>query len=174
MKPVFYTQMFHIANILGGSDRKESACNARDPGLISGSGRHPGEGNGNPLQYSCLEIPWKGHGVTKSQTRPSNCCAPFLSWWQDRLVWFGSVADRNPLPYCGLVKWDVFLLRAKEYSNWKEILYLIHAFHFPDEETEAQINKVYNKLIKRYKLQLQNKWVTEMKCTREGVLSIIM
>ena len=64
--------MFHIGNIVGGSDGKESACNARDPGLISGSGRHPGEGNGNPLQYSCLEIPWTDHGVTKSQTRPSN------------------------------------------------------------------------------------------------------
>ena len=39
----------------GGSDGKESACNARDPGLILGSGRSPGEGNGYPLQYSCLE-----------------------------------------------------------------------------------------------------------------------
>ena len=34
---------------------KESACNAGDPGLIPGLGRFPGEGNGNPLQYSCLE-----------------------------------------------------------------------------------------------------------------------
>ena len=34
---------------------KESACNARDPDLIPGLGRSPGEGNGNPLQYSCLE-----------------------------------------------------------------------------------------------------------------------
>ena len=41
----------------GGSDGKESACNARDPDLIPGSGRSPGEGNGNPLQYSCLENP---------------------------------------------------------------------------------------------------------------------
>ena len=39
----------------GGSDGKESACNAGDEGLIPGSGRPPGEGNGNPLQYSCLE-----------------------------------------------------------------------------------------------------------------------
>ena len=39
----------------GGSDSKESACNARDPGLIPGSRISPGEGNGNPLQYSCLE-----------------------------------------------------------------------------------------------------------------------
>ena len=41
----------------GGSDGKESARNASDPGSISGSGRPPGEGNGNPLQYSCLENP---------------------------------------------------------------------------------------------------------------------
>ena len=39
----------------GGSDSKESACNAGDPGSIPGSGRSPGVGNGNPLQYSCLE-----------------------------------------------------------------------------------------------------------------------
>ena len=54
---------------------KESACNAGDLGLIHGLGRYPGEGNGNPLQYSCLENPMdKGtwwatvHGVTKSWT----------------------------------------------------------------------------------------------------------
>ena len=38
-----------------GSDGKESACKAEDPGSIPGSGRSPGEGNGYPLQYSCLE-----------------------------------------------------------------------------------------------------------------------
>ena len=38
-----------------GSDRNKSACNARDPGSIPGSGRSPEEGNGNPLQNSCLE-----------------------------------------------------------------------------------------------------------------------
>ena len=41
----------------GGSDCKESACNAGDPGSIPGSGRSPGEGNDSPLQYSCLENP---------------------------------------------------------------------------------------------------------------------
>ena len=41
----------------GGSDRKESACNAADLDSIHGWGRSPGEGNGNPLQYSCLENP---------------------------------------------------------------------------------------------------------------------
>ena len=58
----------------GSSKDKESACNARDRGLIPGSGRSPGEGNGNPLQYSCLDNPMDSrawwatvHGVTKSQ-----------------------------------------------------------------------------------------------------------
>ena len=41
----------------GGSDGKDSACNAGDLGSIPGSGRSPGEGKSNPLQYSCLENP---------------------------------------------------------------------------------------------------------------------
>ena len=56
-----------------------SASNAEDLGSIPGSGRSPGEGSGNPLQYSCLENPMDGeawwatvHGVVKSQTRLSN------------------------------------------------------------------------------------------------------
>ena len=49
---------------------KESACSAGDSGLIPGSGRSPGEGNGNPLQYSCLENPMDGgaHGLQESDT----------------------------------------------------------------------------------------------------------
>ena len=42
----------------GGSDGQESAYNAEDLGLIPGLERSPGEGNGYPLQYSCLRIPW--------------------------------------------------------------------------------------------------------------------
>ena len=45
----------------GGSDGKASAYNAGDPGSIPGLGRFPGEGNGNPLQYSCLENPMVGY-----------------------------------------------------------------------------------------------------------------
>ena len=45
---------------MGESDSTESACNAGDPGLIPESGRSPGEGNGNPFQYSCLENPMVG------------------------------------------------------------------------------------------------------------------
>ena len=47
----------HLQTFSGGSVVKESPCNAGDPGLIPGLGRAPGEGHGNPLQYSCLENP---------------------------------------------------------------------------------------------------------------------
>ena len=68
---------------------KESACNAEDPGSIPGLGRSPGEGNGNPLQYSCLENPidraaWRAtvHGVTRVghdlATKPTNQPRPFF------------------------------------------------------------------------------------------------
>ena len=59
----------------GGSDGKESACKVEGLDSIPGSERSPGEGNGNPLQYSCLENPMDGgawratvHGITKSWT----------------------------------------------------------------------------------------------------------
>ena len=59
-----------------GSNGKESACNAEDPGSIPRSGRTPGEGNGNPFQYSCQENsmdrgPWQArvHEMAKSQTQ---------------------------------------------------------------------------------------------------------
>ena len=64
-----------IMGFPGGSDGKESACNVGDPGSIAGSEKSPGKGNGNPLQYSCLENsmdrgPWRAtdHGVTKSRS----------------------------------------------------------------------------------------------------------
>ena len=70
-----------------GSAVKNLPANAGDTGdagLIPGLGRSPGEGNGNPLQYSCLENPldreaWQAtvHGVTKSQTQLSNYPFPF-------------------------------------------------------------------------------------------------
>ena len=68
-------QLFEGSGILGGSDGKESSHNVEDMGLITGLGRSPGEGNGNPLQCSCLEdFMDKGawwatiHGVTESDT----------------------------------------------------------------------------------------------------------
>ena len=47
----------HYMDFPGGSDGKASACNTGDLSLIPGLGRSPGEGNGNPLQYSCMENP---------------------------------------------------------------------------------------------------------------------
>ena len=62
----------YILGFPGGSDVKESLCNAENLGSIPGSGRFPGGGNDYPLQCSCLENPtdkeaWRaiGHGVTK-------------------------------------------------------------------------------------------------------------
>ena len=82
---------------------KASAYNSGDLGLIPGLGRFPGEGNGNPLQYSCLENPMDGgawwatvHGVAKSQTRLSNfnftfSLLGFSSW---RLLWMQITSSR--------------------------------------------------------------------------------
>ena len=63
----------------GGSEVKVSACNVGDLGSIPGLGKSPGEGNGNPFQYSCLENPMDGgawwatvHVVANSRTRLSD------------------------------------------------------------------------------------------------------
>ena len=69
----------------GGSEVKASASSAGDLGSIPGSGRAPGEGNGNPLQYSSLENPMDGgtwwatvHGVAKSRTRLNDFTSPHI------------------------------------------------------------------------------------------------
>ena len=86
-KSFIYYRVFHsmiinvsfICQFPGGSEVKVSASSVGDLGSIPGSGRSPGEGNGNPLQYSCLENPmdresWQAtvQGVAKSRTRLSN------------------------------------------------------------------------------------------------------
>ena len=77
--PVFLMNTFFGLAIRGGSEGKASACNVGDRGLIPGSGRSPGEGNGNPLQHPCLKNPmdrgaWSAtvHGISKSRTRLSD------------------------------------------------------------------------------------------------------
>ena len=85
-----FPQAFHLTScqeatellfnwLPSGSEGKTSACNVGDLGSIPGLGSSPGEGNGNPLQYSCLENPKNGgawyatvHGVIKSWTRLSD------------------------------------------------------------------------------------------------------
>ena len=76
---------------------KESACSAGDTGLIPGWGKYPGEGNGYPLQYSCLENPvnrgaWRAttHRVTKSRTRLKQLGHNgilLMDWW----IWFAVI-----------------------------------------------------------------------------------
>ena len=82
-----------------GSDSRESVCNAGDPGSIPGVGRSPGEGNGNPLQYSCLENPmdrgtWQlytDHGVGKNQTLLSDWSTTIVIWGGNVTWWFREV-----------------------------------------------------------------------------------
>ena len=76
---IYNIYLIYTSGIPSGSDGKASTCNAGDPGSIPGLERSLGEGNGNPLQYSCLENPmdrgaWGAtvHAVTKNQTRLSN------------------------------------------------------------------------------------------------------
>jgi len=75
----YLVHSYPLRNIGKESDGKESACNARDLSLIIGLGRSPGDWNGYPLQYFCLENSmergaWRAavHKVTKSQTWLSN------------------------------------------------------------------------------------------------------
>ena len=84
----------------GGSDSKPSACNEEDLGSIPGSGRSPGEGNGNLFQFSCLENSMDGgawwaivHGVTESQTRLSSFASlvlplPLETFWYYWHIYF--------------------------------------------------------------------------------------
>ena len=73
---LLFKEPLHLTSFPCVTEVKVSACNAGDMGSIPGSGRSPGEGNGNPLQYSCLENPMDGgawwatlvHGVAKSWT----------------------------------------------------------------------------------------------------------
>ena len=105
----------------GGTDGKESACNAGDLGLFSGSRRSPGEGHGNPLQYSCLGNPmnrgawWATvHGVAKSRARLSDqdslsqnhnclCCQTLLHIYKPDFYRSSRIKDYIP-SYCQELK----------------------------------------------------------------------
>ena len=107
----FYTEL----DFPGGSDGKASVYNAGDPDLIPGSGRSPEEGNGNPLQYSCLENPTEGeawwatvHGVTRSRTRLSG----FTSLHLFCLHW---IFSSWVILYC-LFECLIFLMDTKYYK----------------------------------------------------------
>ena len=102
---------FLVTSLLSGSVSRESVCNARDPGSIPGLGRSPREGNGNPLQYSCLEnYTDRGawwlivHGVAKNQTLFSNkttttCLAKKLEGSLSALEWQNPQAWQRVTPH---------------------------------------------------------------------------
>ena len=89
---LIYIHWIDLSGFPSGSEGKASACNAGDLGSIPGSGISPGRGNGNPLQYSCLENSmdreaWQAlvHWVAKSRTRLSDFTFPLssaLNFWK--------------------------------------------------------------------------------------------
>ena len=100
----------------GGSDGKVSACYAGDPGSIPGLGRSPGEGNGNPLQYSCLENPmdrgaWQAtvHGVAMSRTGLSDLT--FFLWHLQPTL--RTTSDLLSM-VCSKLKWDLNSLTGNQ------------------------------------------------------------
>ena len=96
-------------------DGKASVYNAGDPGSIPGLGRSPGEGNGNSLQYSCLENSmdrgaWKAtvHGVAKSWTQLSTCTHMHFSYYSHNIA---------STTYKKTTKWTTFLSQEIQNEN---------------------------------------------------------
>ena len=96
----------------GGSDGKESTCNARDLGSVPGLERSPGEGNGNPLQHSCLENPsergtWEAtvHGVAKS--------------WHDWATNTFTLLFSHFLPFLNILSLYHFIIHSK--AMWNKV-----------------------------------------------------
>ena len=107
----------------GGSDGKASACNAGDLGLITGMGRSPGEGNGNPLQYSCLKNSMDGgawqataHVVAKVQTRLSNFTFTFSFLY---ILYIPSLTTRHEY-------WETTALTSRPSLAKQCLCFLIH------------------------------------------------
>ena len=112
----------------GGLDSEESACNIEDPSLISRSGRSHGEGNDNPLQYSCLENSmdrgaWQAtvQGVTKSRTRLTDSAERLTLFIFSKKTW--SVCDSKCLLELSLQ--NIFLYAFLTlYCTWPPIFFL--------------------------------------------------
>ena len=95
LRPGFDLKQWEEKGFPGGSDGKESACNAGGLGSIPGSGRSPGGGHGNPLQYSCLENPmhrgaWRATQSMGSQESDTIERLSTSTQWEERVksAWF--------------------------------------------------------------------------------------
>ena len=147
----------------GGSEVKASARNAGDLGSIPGSGKSPGEGNGNPLQYSCLENPMDGgawwatvHQVAKSRTRLSNFTS--LKLYSVEFPEEGGCIQKNHNWHSfskeGLtrskVSCVVFFKMLTKYANrniaWKLQIYLSFCVSWPDGFTAEFYQKFREEL----------------------------
>ena len=129
----------------GGSDSKESACNAGDPGSVLGSGRFPGEGHGNPPQYFCLKNSmdrgawWATvHGVTEPRS-PSSEWRVSEDWARTSLIvyyfWFCELVSPAPvcIPGTWMSLWDTFLPKyaeAIEVETWTFLSGLLQLLEF--------------------------------------------
>ena len=115
---------FHIVKAMdfpGGSDCKASAYYARDPGLITGSGRSPAEGNGNPCQYSCLDNPMDGgvwwatvHRVAKSWTLLSDFTCLLTYGFSSSYVWMWELDHKGGWAQNNWCFWTMVLEKTLE------------------------------------------------------------
>ena len=122
-----------------GSGGTESACNVGDLGSIAGLGRSPGEGNGNPLQYSFLENSMDGgawwatvHGVTKSRTLLSD----FTFWWNVCKNAFLKIKSSTHLPFLFLVSCSTETLAPGRQGLF---FLLSPSCRLPDKIQDAQV-----------------------------------
>ena len=118
-----------LRRVTDGSASKESACSARDTedeGSVPGSGRFPGEGNGNPLQYSCLKSPvdrrawWATvQRIAKNQTQQLSTHTHWLSELHLSLPVWAPWMDLPPPQKTLRISWDISLkVKCQSQSRW--------------------------------------------------------
>ena len=104
---LFYRWIESCPGFPGGSDGKEFACSAGDPGLIPGSRRSPGEGHDNPLQYSCLENPMDREEPGRLQSMRSQTAG------QDWMTHMPLGSQREQYKPCTIPIWSCCSLKAQ-------------------------------------------------------------
>ena len=158
----------------GGSAGKESACNAEDLGSISGLGRSPGGGHGNPLQYSCLEnlhgrrsltgcSPWgcKGLDVTERLSTGTRRTVPW-----DHELWF-QLTVVSPAPITGMTQSSVNIHSVYPINESRSLSlsnFPFRDFQFPRDYTSSVLWKVVFKLARG-----QTCWSVVFKLTKAVV-----